>query len=136
MILSSHKCKADRLPPKPPYKDNKSPNRFTLAELHELLQSQYEPAETESTPEDTDEDATRLVHFGQAKEATPGDVRKLLPVPNKKGHGNVKRKAQVNTSKVDKYEIVIDSAKHRAADFHIECSLSSPNRIHKQSLVG
>ena len=135
LILLAHKQKADALPPKPPYKDNKSPSRFALAELHQLLESQYESTEIESTPEDTDDDATRLVNFSQAKEATPGDIRKLLSVPNKKGHDNVKGKAQVNASKVDKPEVVIDGATYRAANVHITYSLSSSNRIHKQSLV-
>lgn len=74
LILSAHKNKSDPLPPKPPYKDNKSPNRFTLAELHQLLRSQYESAEIESMPKDTDDDTTCLVNFSQAKEVAPGDI--------------------------------------------------------------
>ena len=67
LILSAHKCKADTLPPKPPCKDNKSPNRFTLTELHQLLRSQCKSTEMKLIPEDADDNTTRLVHFCRLK---------------------------------------------------------------------
>ena len=75
------------------------------------------------------------MNFSQAKKATPGDIRKILSVPNEKGHNHNKKKAQVNKSEVHKPEVVIDGATYRAANGHITYSLSSTNRVHKKSLI-
>ena len=48
IILSSHKFKNDKSP-KPPYKGNKSPNRFTLAELHQLLEAQQDSNDSDTS---------------------------------------------------------------------------------------
>ena len=93
LILSARKCKADKIPTKPPHKGDKGPNRFTLAELHELLSAQYEPNDDSTNHEQDEEESTRLVNFTQAKEVTPGNIRKILSVPNEKGHNNMKKKA-------------------------------------------
>lgn len=134
LILSAHKHKVDK-PPKPPHKDNTSSNRFTLAELRQLIDAHYDSNNLDATSEDTEEDSTRLVNFTQAKEATPGDIRKILSVPNENGCNNNKKKAQVNKSEVHKPKVVIDGATYRAANAHITYSLSSANRVHKMSLI-
>ena len=37
LILSSHKHKTERPPPKPPFGDSEPKTKFSLAELHEIL---------------------------------------------------------------------------------------------------
>ena len=135
MILSAHEHKANKLPPKPPYKDNTSSHEFTLADLHQLLDTQDNYNDVEITHEDDDEESTRLANFSQAKELTTGDVRKILSVPNEKGHDIIKRKAQVNKTEVHKPDAVIDGTTYRAANIHVTYSLSITNRIHKNSLI-
>ena len=88
----AYKYKANRSP-KPLCKDNESLNRCTLAELHQLLDAQYNANDFNTTCKDTEEDSTCLVNFSQAKDATPGDIRKILSVANEKGHNNNKKKA-------------------------------------------
>ena len=123
------------MPPKSPHADNKSSNRFTLAEPHQLFDAQCDSNDVGTIHGENEGESTRLVNFSQAKEATAGDIRKILSVPNEKGHNNVKGKAQVNKSEVHKPDTVIDSTTYRAMNAHITYSISSTNRFHKKSLI-
>ena len=57
LILSAHKYKVDK-PPKPPYNKNASSNRFTLAELHQLIDAHCDSNNSGIISEDTEEDST------------------------------------------------------------------------------
>ena len=118
LILSVHKYKAHRST-EPPYKDNKSLNIFTLAELHQLLDAQYDANDFDITRKNAEEDSTRLVNFSQANDATIGDIRKILSVLNKKSYNNNKKKAYVNKSKVSQPIVVIDGTSYRAINMSL-----------------
>ena len=91
LMLSSHKYKSQKPPPKPPCRDSKYKSAFSLAALCQILEVQYEDHDANDPQECETGECTQLVNFSQAKEVTSGDIRKILSVPNDKGYSSTKK---------------------------------------------